>query len=193
MFQVPPSVQRLAIEIEGWLDLGCPDRAIDKLKILMEVPGARPAALVLRVRGYTELGRFEEAIIDIDDVRSFDHDADWADLTEAWCRKRIGDLAGAAHCMERLLERSNHSAIGHFNLGCYLALQGEPGRALDEVTLACGIDPSFRKLLDAEEDLDSLRGLPGFQSLLEQAVKPRSQLVLGQAPGRFAHARVPTD
>lgn len=169
MFHVPPSVQRLAIEITGWLDLGCAERALDKLPTLLEVPGARPAALMLRVRAYTELLRYEDAIADIEDLRSFDHDADWADLTEAWCRKRMGDLTGAADCMERLLKRSNHSAIGHFNLGCYLALQGETGRALDEVTLACGIDPSFRKLLGEESDLDSLRGLPGFQSLVEQA------------------------
>lgn len=167
MFQVPPSVQRLAIEIGGWLDLGCAERAVEKLKTLFEVPGARPAALIMRVRAYTELGRYEEAILDIDDVRSFDHDADWADLGEAWCRKRMGDLTGAAQCMERLLERSNHSAIGHFNLGCYLALLGETGRALDEVTLACGIDPEFRTLLDDEADLDSLRNLPDFRSLIE--------------------------
>ena len=169
MFHVPPSVQRLAFEIGGWLDLGCPDRALDKLKTLLEVPGARPAALVFRVRAYSALERYEEAIVDIDDVRSFDHDADWADLTEAWCRKRLDDGAGAIQCMERLLERSNHSAIGHFNLGCYLALQGESARAIDEVTLACGIDPSFRKLLEEETDLDSLRSLPDFRSLIEQA------------------------
>ena len=169
MFHVPPSVQRLAFEIKGWLELGCPDRALDKLESLLEVPGARPAALELRVRAYTELKRYEDAIIDIEDVRSFDHDADWADLTEAWCLKRLDDGAGAVQCMERLLGRSNHSAIGHFNLGCYLALLGETGRAIDEVTLACGIDPSFRKLLAEETDLDSLRSLPDFRSLVEQA------------------------
>ena len=169
MFHVPPSVQRLAFEIGGRLDLGCPDRALDKLQNLLEVPGARPAALMLRVRAYTELERYEDAIVDIDDVRSFDHDADWADLTEAWCRKCLDELGGAVQCMERLLERGNHSAIGHFNLGCYLALQGETGRALDEVTLACGIDPSFRKQLEHETDLDSLRSLPDFRSLIEEA------------------------
>ena len=165
MIQVPKSVQRLAVEIEGWLDLSCPEQALLKMEDLLGVPGARPAALVLRVRAFVDMKRFEEALIDIDEVRNFDHDPDWADVTEAWCRKRMGDLPGAAACMERLLERTNHSAIGHFNLGCYLALQGETERALDEVTVACGIDPEFRKLLADESDLEPLHGHPAFESL----------------------------
>ena len=71
--------------------------------------------------------------------------------------------------MRRLLKRSRRSAIGHFNLGCYLALLGETMRALDEVTVACGIDPSFRKMLAEEDDLKSLQGLPGFESLKESS------------------------
>ena len=165
MFQVPQSVQRLALEIEGWLDLECPDHAILKLTELLAVPGARPAALSLRVRAYVSTNRYHEAIADLNEIRHFDHDPEWADLTEAWCRKRLEDLPAAIQCMERLVTRTPSSAIGHFNLGCYLALASEPDKALDEITLACGIDPSFRKLLKDEADLDSLRDYPDFRSL----------------------------
>jgi len=154
------------MEIEGWLDLDCPEHAIGKLSDLLGVPGARPAALSLRVRALVATSRYEEALADLDEIRHFDHDPEWADMTEAWCRKRLGDLPAAIECMERLVDRANHSAIGHFNLGCYLALAGEPDRALDEVTLSCGIDPSFRKLLAEESDLDSLRDYTEFQNLL---------------------------
>lgn len=157
------------MEIEGWLDLECPEHAIKKLADLLAVPGARPAALSLRVRAYVAIHRYSDAIVDIEEIRHFDHDPEWADLTEAWCRKRLEDLPSAIQCMERLVNRTNHSAIGHFNLGCYLALVGNSDRALDEVTLACGIDPSFRKLLAEEADLDSLREYPEFQNLLGQA------------------------
>jgi tetratricopeptide (TPR) repeat protein len=166
VFQVPQSVQRLAVEIEGWLDLSCPEHALHKLPELLAVPGARPAGLSLRVRALVELNRFAAAIADLEEIRHFDHDPEWADLTEAWCRKRMDDLPAAVACMQRLLRRCNHSAIGHFNLGCYLALLGEQRRALDEVTIACGIDPSFRKLLASEPDLDALRGNPAFDTLL---------------------------
>lgn len=166
VFQVPQSVQRLAMEIEGWLDLECPDHAILKLADLLAVPGARPAALSLRVRAYVATARYQEAVVDIDEIRHFDHDPEWADLTEAWCRKRLDDLAAAIQCMERLVARTNHSAIGHFNLGCYLALAGNSDSALDEITLACGIDPAFRQLLAEESDLVSLHERPEFQALL---------------------------
>lgn len=154
------------MEIEGWLDLDCPEHAILKLSDLLAVPGARPAALSLRVRALVATDRYDKALVDIDEIRHFAHDPEWADMTEAWCRKRLGDLSAAIQCMERLLARTNHSAEGHFNLGCYLALAGESDRALDEVTLSCGIDPSFRKLLAEESDLDSLRDYPEFQNLL---------------------------
>ena len=125
-------------------------------------------ALQLRVRAFVDMKKYADAIADIEELRHFDHDPDHADLTEAWCRKRLGDVSAAAACMERLLLRTNHSAIGHFNLGCYLALLGESKRALDEVTVACGIDRSFRRLLTEEHDLDSLRGHAAFNDLKEQ-------------------------
>ncbi|MCA8954537.1 MAG: hypothetical protein KDC87_00605, partial [Planctomycetes bacterium] len=161
------AVQRTALEIEGWLDLGCAEHALQKLEALFALPGARPAALILRVRALVALGDFRAALLDLEEVQDFDHDPDWRDLTEAWCRKRIDDLPGAVQCMERLVARTHHSAIGHFNLGCYLALRGESSRALDEVSLACGLDPSFRAMLADESDLESLRHLPEFRALLD--------------------------
>jgi tetratricopeptide (TPR) repeat protein len=161
-------VSRLALEVEGWLELRCPDRALVKVEGLLAVPAARPVALLFRIRACVELGHYEDALKDLEEIRSFDHDAEWADMTEAWCRKRVGDLQGAADCMVRLLGRASQNAIGHFNLACYLALMGETKRALDEVSLACGIDPTLRGSLDQEEDLVSLHGNPSFECLKDR-------------------------
>ncbi len=73
--------------------------------------------------------------------------------------------------MRRLLQRNSASAIGHFNLGCYLALAGEKDAAIDEVTLACGIDEQFRELLREEPDLESLHGDQRFDQLVPDADK----------------------
>jgi hypothetical protein len=70
--------------------------------------------------------------------------------------------------MERLLARTPRSAIGHFNLGCYLALLGDAERALQEVTLACGMDAGFRRAAAGEADLVALRGVPAFEALLQR-------------------------
>lgn len=165
MEHVPESLQRLVAEIDGWLDLRCPDRALERLGPLLEEPKARIVALTLRVRAYVGSKRHKEAVADIEELRLAAHDPEWLDLTEAWCRKRMQDLPAAIGCMERVIARNGKSAIGHFNLGCYLALAGDSERALDEVSIACGIDASFRDMLHDEPDLDALRGDSRFQAL----------------------------
>ena len=111
MLSVPKSLRRRAAEVEGWLELGCPERALDKLTPLLDTPGARPAALFLRVNCYIELERYDEALTDLDELRPFDCDPEWFDLKEAWCLKRVGRVPDAARCMERLLERSRRSEV----------------------------------------------------------------------------------
>ena len=158
-------MERVVIEIEGWLELDCPDKAIEKIKPLLANPAARAVGLVLRVRASVSLNKFRDALTDIERARELDHDEEWADLTEAWCRKRLHDLAGAVTCMQRLIDRGQ-SPIGHFNLACYLALMGDRQRALDELSIACGMDVRFRSLLEEEQDLESLRQDPAFQALM---------------------------
>jgi tetratricopeptide (TPR) repeat protein len=162
---VPPSLQRRAIEVDGWLDLGCPQVALDKVEPLLSSPGARPVGLCLRARAYVGLGRYQDALADIDTLRPLHHDPEWLDLTEAWCCKRIGRLHDAAACMERLIGREPDSAIGYFNLGCYLALAGDLDRAMAMVTRACSIDATFRGEPLDDPDLDSLRQRAEFASL----------------------------
>ena len=166
MDHVPESLQRLVAEIDGWLELRCPDRALERLETLLAEPKARIIALTLRIRAYVSSKRHREAVADIAELRAAQHDPEWLDLTEAWCRKRMQDLPAAITCMEQLLQRNGKSAIGHFNLGCYLALAGDSDRALDEVSIACGIDASFRGMLHDEPDLDTLRVDPRFQQLI---------------------------
>ncbi|MCA8964005.1 MAG: tetratricopeptide repeat protein [Planctomycetes bacterium] len=166
MIPVPRTLQRLADEIDGWLDLRCPERAIDLLGPMLGDPEGRAAGLTMRVRAYVRQGRYAEALVDLAELRQSYAELEWIELTEAWCRKRSDDLPGAVRCMERLLQRHPRSGIGHFNLGCYLALVGDVARAVDEVTIACGIDEEFRSLARDEPDLDALRTDGGFRQLL---------------------------
>jgi predicted Zn-dependent protease len=157
--------ERLLQEVQGWLELGLPDAALQRLQPLLADPETRQLATMLQVEALIIADRHADALGTIDRMREQAPDKEWLDLKEAWCRKRTGDLQGAASCMERMLARTHHSAIGHFNLGCYLALLGERERALQEVTIACGIDPSFRSAAGNELDLVSLRDDPRFQEL----------------------------
>lgn len=170
MDNTPEHLQRLVAEIDGWLDLRCPERALERLDPLLADPRTEEVALTLRVRAFVAQKRHKEALVDIETLRVRNHDPEWLDLTEAWCRKRLKDLPGSIRCMEQLLQRDAKSAIGHFNLGCYLALAGESERALDEVAIACGIDASFREMLHDEPDLDSIRGDERFAALMSKTL-----------------------
>src|SRR5262249_41851840 len=132
VFSVPPPLQRLHDQIDGWLDLRQPERALELLAPMLADDTGRPAALVLRIRAIARLGRFADALPNLAELRSRDATDDWVDLTEAWCKKRTGDLRGAIACLEQLLERDHRNDTAHFNLGCYLALLGEHDRAIDE-------------------------------------------------------------
>lgn len=165
MFSVPNDLERVAAEIDGWLELRCPQRALERLQPLLDRADARAVGLSFRVRALVATKKHAEALADVLELRELGLDPAWLDLTEAWCRKRMGELPSAIRCMQQLLEREPRSAIGHFNLGCYLALSGELEQALDQVTIACGIDEKFRELLMDEVDLHDLHRDPRFLQL----------------------------
>ena len=165
MFSVPNDLERVAAEIDGWLDLRCPQRALERLQPLLDRPDARAIGLSFRIRALVALKKHAEALQDVSELREMNADPAWLDLTEAWCLKRQDDLPGAIRCMQQLIARDRRSAIGHFNLACYLALSGELEQALDQVTIACGIDEKFRDLLMDEVDLRDLHRDPRFLQL----------------------------
>lgn len=167
---LPHNLARLALEIEGWLELGAAERALRGLEPLIAHPGARPIGMQLRCHALVALGRFEHALRTLDTIRreSIDVDTEWLEVQDAWCRKRLDDLPGAVAAMYRLLRHDPRSAIAHYNLGCYLALQGHLEESLNEVTVACGLDETFRRHAVDETDLDGLRGDERFEALLRR-------------------------
>jgi len=166
VFPIPPAHQRLADQIDGWLDLRCPDKALALVAPMLADAGARAAGLWLRVRALVRLGDYEQALPDLAELAKLHPDESWAPLTDAFCRKRTGDLRGAADVLRRLLQRDHKNATAHFNLACYLALAGDQDGAIDALSLACGLDAEHRLFARDEPDFDSLRTDERFRALL---------------------------
>ena len=166
IYPVPRALERLVDEVDGWLELRCPERALPLVDPLLADPAGRACGLSLRIRALTRMGRFQDALQDLGELRSVSPDDDWVDLTEAWCRRRAGDLGGAIRCVEQLIARNHRHDVAHFNLACYLALDEQPDRAIDALSLACGLNPDHRVYAIDEPDLDALRTDERFRLLV---------------------------
>ena len=165
-FQVPIALQRLVDRADGWLDLRCPERALELIEPLIASPEAKSMGLALRVRANARLGNYADALADLSELRIANPTHNWIDLTEAWCRRRHNDLPGAIRCTEQLISRDPRHHIARFNLACYLALSGDLERAIDELSLACGLHGECRTFALDEPDFDSLRTNEQFRKLL---------------------------
>ena len=166
IYPVPEPLTRLVDQIDGWLELRCPERALKQIEPLLSEPKARACGLSLRIRANARMAEFEAALRDLDELRTMQPNDDWVDLTEAWCRRRNDDLAGAIHCIEQLIERNHRHDIAHFNHACYLALNEQPDQAIAALSLACGLNPDHRTYALDEPDLDGLRTDERFRQLV---------------------------
>jgi len=165
-FHVPQDLKRLVDQVDGWLDLRCPERALDLVGPVVASSEGRSIGLSLRIRANARLGNYQDALEDLKELRSAHPTHDWIDLTEAWCRRRHDDLAGAIRCTDQLIARNARHHVARFNRACYLALSGDTEGAIDELSIACGLDPECRTLAIDEPDFDSLRTDERFRKLL---------------------------
>ena len=119
------------------------------------------------------MAAFENALADLGELRMLHPDDDWVDLTEAWCGRRADDLQGAIRCAQQLIARNHRHDVAHFNLACYLALSEHTDRAIDALSVACGLNPTNRTYALDEPDLDGLRTDERFRQLVRPPAEPR--------------------
>jgi tetratricopeptide (TPR) repeat protein len=167
-------MDRELLRIEGWLELGAHDDAIVEGSRLLEAGCKRWELRYLMGRALLESGKFEAALEHYLAARPAAPDPQSVLLDMGWCHKRLGRLDLAIADLEALLACQPASAIGHYNLACYLALSGEPERCLERLARALELDKSFAAELDSEADFDSVRGSPVFESLCHRGRERRS-------------------
>ena len=97
------------------------------------------------------------------------HPLPWEPIYLAQPAMRAGDWGEAARILatESGTLRENHN-IRYRLAGC-LAQAGEPERALEELRAAIADDPAKREKAAQDEQLEALRGLPGWADAVGQA------------------------
>ena len=134
------------------------DRALGLLDSLPEPARTLPEPKLLEGEALRALGRWTEALAPFRLVTDEDPARIEAWLGLGWCLKRLGRLDEAIAG----LEAAPRQPILHYNLACYLSLDGSVQAAIEHLTRAIAIDGRFRDLTEVEPDFDPIRADPRF-------------------------------
>ncbi len=165
----------LATALDQWpLDLSLrqslANRALENLDKIEMPLGHKPYILFLKGQACRTAERYPEAINHLKQSLKIDPDNLHAFLALAWCYKRIDRLDLAIEAMQSAVELDAESAIAHYNLACYCALNREIDLALMHLSFALDLNPEFRDLIATESDFDSIRENPRFTSIAAATV-----------------------
>jgi len=155
---LPPSARRLF------------DRALSMLAELPEPTRSLAHARLLEGEALRALGRWEEALAPLRAVTEQEPERIEAWLGVGWCLKRLGRLDDAISELQRGIAAAPQQPILHYNLACYLSLEGSVQAAIEHLTQAIAIDGRFRALTEAEPDFDPIRGDPRFVAVTSVTV-----------------------
>jgi len=177
----PIKIQQTLRAAEGYLDLiqvfadrwplrertrnVIAQRVLDLLTELPSRPKYVGRAHYLQGEALRSMERHREAI-DLFRVAEIEHPGQLHVLLAlGWCYKRIGHLDDAIEALEDALCVHPDEGILNYNLACYWSLAGETEIALQYLSQAFEIEPSYRDMVVQEPDFDSIRNDTRFQAL----------------------------
>ena len=142
------------------------DRAIDCLNHVVRPLGYKPYVLFLKGQAHRTAGRYKQAVRFFEQSLKLDPDNLHSCLAIAWCYKRTDQLDKAIEAMQWALQIDSSSAISHYNLACYGALQENLELAIHHLSLALELNEDYRDFIASESDFDLIRDNPDFQALI---------------------------
>lgn len=138
------------------------EHALGLLAELPEPTRSLPHAKLLEGEALRALGRWEDALVPLRLVTECDPERLEAWLGLGWCLKRLDRLDRAIDVLKQGLVATPLQPILHYNLACYLSLDGSVQAAIEHLTRAIAIDGRFRVLTEVEPDFDPIRTDPRF-------------------------------
>lgn len=157
--------RRLALEAEGYLELGMHSHSLHALEQLEESGTLDAHAVYLKGEALRSLERYDEALLVLRHAAQLTPDDMHVLLALGWCYKRTGKLERAIDALEDALMADPGEALIHYNLACYWSLAGNKRTALTFLATAFDIDSSYRDMVDEESDFDPIRNDPDFLAI----------------------------
>ncbi len=146
------------------------DSAMYHLNQITDPRGHASRVLYLKGQACRMAERYDQSIAWFDSVIELEPDNLHALLAVAWCQKRNDNLAASIGSMEQAIDCEPENAVAHYNLACYLALDGQVQSCVDRLAEALRLEPQFRIYISDESDFDPVRNHPDFQSLVSVQV-----------------------
>ncbi|QDV35986.1 TPR end-of-group domain-containing protein [Tautonia plasticadhaerens] len=162
-----PTIRRLR-EAEGFLELGMPGHALEILRARRDWATVQFEASYLTGEALRELGQFREALAPLEVAARLRPDNVHVAIAQGWCYKRTHRLAQAVDALERARRSHPDDPMIRYNLACYWSLAGDPGRCLEQLSAALGLEPMLRSLIAGEADFDAVRHLSEFDRLADE-------------------------
>lgn len=141
------------------------DRTLACLEKIKNPLGHKPYILFLKGQACQIAERFVDAIRYFEQSIKLDPDNLHTFLALGWCHKRTERLDLAIESMQLAVELDSDSAIAHYNLACYCALDRNIDQALMHLTFALDLNDDYRQLVATETDFDGIRENPRFSEL----------------------------
>jgi tetratricopeptide (TPR) repeat protein len=162
--------KKLLEAAEGYLELGLPSQALERLELLAPDAARRSRALYLKGDALRLLDRFDEAALALSSAADEAPSNVRALETLAWCYKRMGNLPQAIATLERAREIDGSDSSLLYGLACYSSAAGDKAHALEYLARALSLEPSYRARAQTEADFAPFSADPDFRALLEGVV-----------------------
>jgi tetratricopeptide (TPR) repeat protein len=145
-------------------------RALDALGQIKTPQGHKPYILFLKGQAERARGQYDSAVLYLQQSAQLDPENIHTFLALGWCYKRLDRTDLAIGVMETAVQIDNSSAIAHYNLACYFALDRQVKRAISHLSQALELNPVYRDYIDGEADFDGIRNDPDFVASLGMIV-----------------------
>lgn len=153
------SLERTLVAAQGYIELEMPAEALAELDGLGAVDQQREEVLQLRLFVLMRGRLWSRALGVCEELRRLYPEGSTGYIHGAFCLHELGRTAEAKAVLLDGPPELAREATYFYNLGCYNAVLGEVGEAVESLRTSFGMDSKFREIAKYDPDLKSVSDL----------------------------------